>query len=249
MFLQPLPQVIILYGPPAAGKGTQAQFLKKLLPDYYHLDFGTELRKFVAQHLGDYHLAEESVNSDSSVELIAIARSLKFCLKNNLPAKSEDLRFVVEKAFVDNIQEGRGMLVEGPGRLVEEAEWLAGFFDEKEVSVVIFHLHLDLEEVTKRSRSRYYIPSSKKSFISFEAAKDQAQAGEEPYQRPEDLNIEGITQRYRLLYSEKYAKIISIYQLKAKSLVLTVDASEPIEEVSQDLLVYLDKFFGFKGDK
>ena len=49
-----MPQVIILYGPPASGKGTQADFLKKILPDYFHLDFGTALRSFVAENLGNY---------------------------------------------------------------------------------------------------------------------------------------------------------------------------------------------------
>lgn len=240
-----LPQVIILYGPPAAGKGTQALKLRELLPDYYHLDFGTELRKFVTDNLGDYNGLEETVNSDTDPKLVEIARSLKADMSTG-PAKTEDLRFVVEKAFTDNIGAGRGMIVEGPGRLVEEAIWLSEFFATSNVEVAIFHLHLDLDEVIKRATTRYYVPDSPQPFKSYEEALKQCTGDQLPFQRKDDKDSHSIAQRYKSLYSDHYAEIISIYQLRAKALVLTLNADKPVIQVTQDIHTYLDKFFGFK---
>lgn len=240
-----LPQIIILYGPPAAGKGTQAHYLQKILSDYYHLDFGTELRKFVALHLGSYNDELDTINSSSPENLVVIAKSLKSDMRNSLPAKTADLRFVVEQAFVDCISQGKGMLVEGPGRLIEEAEWLSTFFAAHLATVAIFHLHLDLQKVLDRSVNRYYLPSVKKPFSSFDDAQKSAVEDEKPFQRADDTDIDGITKRYKLLYSDQFAKIISIYQLIASSLVLTLDASQPVEDVTQEIIEYLKKFFGF----
>lgn len=245
MSVSKLPQVIILYGPPAAGKGTQAAYLRTILPDYFHLDFGTELRRFVVLHLGNYNNEFNIINSLSSKEQIAIALSLKSDMRNNLPAKTSDLRYVIEQTYIDCITRGQGMIVEGPGRLVEEAQWLSSFFAKNNVTSSIFHLHLDLEQAITRSITRYYLPSSSTPYSSLEAAKKVAQPDEIPFQRVDDSDKIGITKRYKLLYSDHFAKIISIYQLNAKTLVLTLDASQSIEIVTKELYSYLNIFFDF----
>jgi len=241
-----LPQVIILYGPPAAGKGTQALKLKQLLPDYYHLDFGTELRNFVNENIGDYSgVSEEKITVSSDEEITMRARRIRDMMKNYMPVETPDLRFVVEKRINDTIVAGQKMLIEGPGRKIEEAKWLSEFFAKKGLSVAIFHLHLELEEVVKRSTTRYYIPDSKQPYPSYQLAKKDCKDDQEPFQRPEDTDSEGISKRYKLLYSGNFAQIISVYQLQAKSLVLTLDASKAITEVTNDINTYLKEFFDF----
>ena len=230
-----LPQVVILYGPPAAGKGTQAQALKEILSDYYHLDFGTEIRAFVKD------------NFESADEALATRAKRVKDMMSVGPVTTEDLRFIVEKAITENVNAGKGMLIEGPGRLVEEAEWLSSFFDQKEVDVVIFHMHLHLEEAIHRSTNRFYIPSAPGiSFKSYKEAKAAARDGAEPYQRDGDLNAEGFVQRYKALYSNHWAKIVSIYQVNAKAHVLTVDAAQTVPEVTEDINHYLESWYGVK---
>lgn len=245
MYSSTIPQVIILYGPPAAGKGTQSYFLRQKFPDYYHLDFGTELRNFVIDILGSYNEPENTIKPGTDPALVERAIRMKHDLPIG-PVDTEDLRFVVEKAFIDNISEGKGMIVEGPGRLAEEAEWLANFFAKNNVTVCMFHLHADIEVVLRRTATRYYIPDVKQPFKSYQDAKRESPAGVEPYQRTDDTNIDSIKQRYRLLYADHYALIISLYQLICKTAVFTLDASKSVEQVSSDISKYFEVFYNHK---
>jgi adenylate kinase family enzyme len=239
------PNVIILYGPPAAGKGTQAAFLKKLFPDRYHLDFGTELRSFVAKHLGSYQAnTDEKVNQKSDASLIEIARRIKSQMESKNPVATSDLRFVIEQGILDCVERGQDLILEGPGRLVEEAQWLSAFMKEKSLEVAIYHLYISLNSAINRSLHRYYIESSKESFPSYEAAKIAAQPGEKPYQRPEDEDAAGVEKRYKGLYAEHSAQILSIYQLTTRALVFTLDGDKPVTEVSNDIVNYLNLYCG-----
>ena len=67
----------------------------------------------------------------------------------------------------------------------------------------------------------------------------------DPFQRPEDIDENINTKRYRDLYENKYAKIIQIYQLNAMADISTLDASAPIEEVSGNIKKYLKLFYNF----
>jgi adenylate kinase family enzyme len=241
-----LPQIIILYGPPNAGKGTQSEFLKKTFPDRYHLDFGSELRAFVTRHVGDMKQAEEMVNLNSKSQDVEVARRVKSDMMQSNPVKSEDLKYIIESAIVDCVTRGQDMIIEGPGRLVAEAEWLSGFLNQEKVKVCIFHLHVALEEVLERASKRYYVPGLTKPFISFEEAKNSCAQGQEPYRRAEDMDIEGTKKRYWEMYAKNFALITSIYQLVAKSDVFTLDGRKPIAEVSQDILAYFDRFYEVK---
>ena len=240
-----LPQIIILYGPNNAGKGTQSAYLKELFPERYHLDFGTELRSFVSRNIGDINQHGENVNTSAKPEDVAVARSLKIDMSASNPAKTEDLKYVIESAITNCIKSGQGMIVEGPGRLVEEAQWLSEFMDSQQAQVCIFHLHISLEEALERAIKRYYVKGIDKPFISLEAAQNACKDGQEPYKRGDDLDPEGVKKRYVNMYSENFALITSIYQLGAKAQVFTLDGRKQIDEVSSDISKYLERFYGW----
>lgn len=239
-----IPQIIILYGPPNAGKGTQADFLKKKFPDRFHLDFGAQLRAFVTKHIGDLKLLEPKVNPDSPEIDIETAKRLKACLITSNPVDSDDLKYVVESAVIECVQNGQGMIVEGPGRLVEEAQWLSSFLSSKNISVCIFHLHVSIEEVLHRASSRYYVQGIDKAFNSLESATNSYTNEQKPYRRVEDDDIEGTKKRYSVMYSENFALITSIYQLGCKAQLFTLDGRKSIDNVSADINRYLQVFFG-----
>jgi adenylate kinase family enzyme len=241
-----LPQIIILFGPPNAGKGTQSAFLKSIFPERYHLDFGSELRSFVTKHVGDMKLEKEIANPESNTKDLEVARRMKTDMLASNPVQSEDLKYVIESAIIHCQKNNLGMIVEGPGRLVEEAKWLSGFMDDHKITVGIFHLHVSIEEVLERASKRYYITGVNKPFQSLEEAKSSCKGDQVPFRRSEDEDVEGTKKRYVKMYSENFALITSIYQLGAKSLVFTLDGRKHIEEVSADILAYLERFYEYK---
>jgi adenylate kinase len=231
-----LPQIIILYGPAGSGKGTQSKILKEKIPSYYHLDFGTELRKFVKENLG---------SEDPSLQ--KKAERIKEQMENGQPVDTPLLRFVVEDSIVKNVKQGKGMLIEGPGRKLEEAEWLSGFFSSHNMDSVIFHLHLNLDVILERLKNRWYLPSSPTPFKSLEEAQKHAKEGEDPYQREDDVNLEAVRHRYKVMYSDVFGKILKIYMIQGGSDIVPVNADQKVEEVHRDIMDILGGKFGFSG--
>lgn len=234
--MKTLPTVIILYGPPLAGKGTQGHYLETLLPDYIHLDFGTSLREYVAKHL-------DSTDSDAKYRATRLQNSMS---KGN-PVETDDLRFVVESTIKNAVRDNKKLLIEGPGRKIEEAQWLSQFFSDNNLDIAIFHLHIDLEITLERAKKRWYVEGNSLPFIGYEAAEATCKPGQKPFQRIEDTDPAINTKRYDEIYDDVYAKIIQTYQLVGKSHVYTLDASDTIENVSQNIETYLRIFYGFSS--
>lgn len=229
--LKILPDVVIVYGPPLAGKGTQGAFLRSLLPEYFHLDFGTQLRAYVQKYLN----GEEYASAKR-------AARLKQDMDDGKAVPTEDLRFVVEDSITDALEKGQKLLIEGPGRLLEEARWLSQYIGRKNLSVVIFHLHVNLEETLRRAQRRWYCPGHDVPFIGYDKAKAYCGKGK-PYQRFEDTDPGINMRRYEELYHSQYAAILQEYQLNAKSVILTLDAKETVGKVSETIYTYLQKFY------
>ncbi len=229
--MEKLPDVIIVYGPPLAGKGTQGAFLRKLLPEYFHLDFGTQLRAYVATHL-------ESKNPDDKER----ATRLKEEMGKGNAVPTPDLRYVVEDSITQALEGGKKLLIEGPGRLPEEAEWLSLYMHEKKLKVTIFHLHINLEETLRRAQRRWYCPESDIPFIGYDAAKKHC-GKNKPYQREEDTDPGINMRRYDNLYNNQYAAIIQAFQLNALADVCTIDGKKPTRDISYVLYRYLQTFY------
>ena len=229
---QTLPDIIILYGPPLAGKGTQGLFLESLLPDFVHVDFGTELRKYV-ENCGKY----------GNQECVERAKRIEEKMNQGNAVETDDLRFVVENTVSNSLQNNKSILIEGPGRIEEEAIWLSTVFSRQGLRVAIVHLHIDLKTTLERAKLRWYCPGYRNTFIGKSSALESC---DKPYQRAEDIDENINTKRYTELYENRYAKIIQIYQLIAKADILTLDASDTIQNVSANIEKYLKLFYNYK---
>ena len=230
--LSQFPKVIILYGPPAAGKGTQTEFLKEYLPNYVHLDFGTEIRNFIDK-------VKQSGPADIDYKR---AINMEQMMQTG-PIDFVDLKYLVEKKIVEAIESGQGLIIEGPGRQLEEAYWFSKLLSQHNLSVTLFHLHLNLEDIIRRVKNRFYVPNSTHPFPSYEEALKACKAGEVPYQRAGDADVDKTVSRYRTLYKKVFAKILFVYQLEASAHIYAIDASESVEQVRSSIRIFLDKFY------
>lgn len=226
------PDVIILYGPPGSGKGTQAHILKSKLTHFAHIDFGTQLRSFVK-------------NTQSNNHDYLTAQKIGNIMKTGQPVSPELLRYVVEKDINSTIESGKGILLEGPGRTTGEAEWLSRFFEEKKLNVCIIHLLLTLEDILPRMQTRYYVDGLSQPFDSYQSALEHSPKGTFPYRRDDDDNIELVTKRYKGLYKDVFEDILFIYQHIAQAKIILIDASKSINEVSYNVESKLFTLFSF----
>ena len=239
-----LPQIIILYGPVACGKGTQSQILKQKLPNYTHLETGGSLREFVHLHIGHYYKPEITPDPNSTQEDIAIATSIKQNLVNMDPVPAQNLRYVLDKKIEKLLESGQNLIVDGVGRTKEESKWFAGLLASKNLSVAIFHLHLSELNTINRSTHRFYAPDNKNPFPTYDSAKANCPIGQKPYQRPEDQDVDGISKRYHQMYGDNWASMLSIYQKAVRCDLLTIDAGQTITEVTAEILAYLEFYYG-----
>jgi adenylate kinase family enzyme len=242
------PDIIILFGPPASGKGTQAMKLNEALPEYVHFDFGSQLRFFVKEILGDYasiepQKLEELKNIRNTDQMVDKALQCYDAMVAGQPVPSEILWEVVGQRIMDSVKNGKKLILEGIGRTYEDGYRVGKLAFDNGLSVGIFHLCITIEESIRRSKSRYYIPNSNKPYSSFEAAKADCKEGEEPWQRPEDLDEERIRGRYKKLYLDIFAKVLSTMQMESRGDLFIIDAQDSVEDNYKRIVKYLQTFY------
>ena len=120
--------VVLILGPPAAGKGTQSQLL--------------------ADHLGGAHVSSGQALRDSHDPVIA-AR-----LASGELARTEDFLRVVEEA-ITRVPATTAIVLDGVGRMLPEAEWLTKTLErlDRRLQRVIY-LTIDDDEARRRAVAR-----------------------------------------------------------------------------------------------
>jgi adenylate kinase family enzyme len=242
----PLPDIIVLFGPPASGKGTQANLLADKYQEYIHFDFGSNLREFINKQLGDYaSISQEKLeqlqkSSDTEVQAALRARAK---MLHGQPVNPDDLWHIVGNQLQELLNQGKKVIVEGIGRTYEDGYRFGHLTFEHKLSVCIFHLHVTLEQSIKRSSTRWYTPNSQKPYTSYEQALKHCKPGEEPWQRPEDKEADRVTGRYKLLYSDIFAKVLSTLQMESRGRLFIIDGNDTIEENFRRIEKYLTTFY------
>ncbi len=133
--------IVIFFGPPGAGKGTQAELFSKEF-NIPHLSTGDILRKKILEDNPLSNKLKEIINSGNYV--------------------SDDL--------LNNIIENRlrhsdcknGFVLDGYPRTISQKDFLSDFLDKNKLSVnFIFDLSINESEVVKRIRNRSNIEERK----------------------------------------------------------------------------------------
>jgi adenylate kinase len=204
-------RIIVLLGPPGAGKGTQAKFIASK-KELVHLSTGDILRDEVTKGTQLGKAAKEYMN------------------KGDLVPDS-----LIVDMINGRLNQGKGFIFDGFPRTVGQAEAL-----EKIVEVdVVIDISLPREEVIRRLSSRRICRQCGKIYnLVYNPPEVDGvcdECGGELFQRDDDKR-EVIENRYDV-YTKATAPLIDFY--KQRELLVGVDGSLPTEEVSAQILAEL----------
>ena len=205
----------MLIGPPGSGKGTQAPRIRDELC-LCHLATGDMLRDAVAQGTELGKKAKEIMDRGELVP-------------------DEVVIGLIEDASKQPECE-RGMLLDGFPRTAVQAEKLDGMLKQKETTIhkaIEFKVNDDIlvERVEGR---RVHLPSGRTYHVKFNPPKVEGHddlTGEPLIQRKDD-NAEVLRRRMQA-YHGQTAPILSYYN--QRSILSTIDAMQPIKQVTQHL--------------
>jgi adenylate kinase len=221
-----LPQLVILYGMPGSGKGTQAKLLEQKF-GYEFLDFGQNFREFA-----------KKANNPDNKDYIRACRVQKD-LKEGRAILTQDLYYIIQNKIESLLKSGQKIVLDKPGSLLEEAIWLSSLIVSNKVSFCLVHIILDQVSSLNRIANRFYIPSSKTPYPSYQDALNQAIDNELPYQRPEDEDLEVTKTRINNLYGS-HQQILDVYKQK-KLKVAQINGSGTVEDVFDRLFLEISK--------
>ncbi|RNI14475.1 adenylate kinase [Methanohalophilus sp. RSK] len=212
---------VVLFGPPGAGKGTQAKELSRYY-DIPHISTGDILRANVNQGTELGKKAEHYMNRGELVPdevLIGI-------IKNRLA--EPDCK--------------KGYLLDGYPRTIPQADALDGILDEIGMPLdVVLNIDVPDEELVGRLSGRYMCKCGESYHIKFNPPKAEGicdSCGGQLYQRDDDKE-EVIRQRLES-YKNKTQLLIDYYA--NKNLVVHINGEKGIKDVFDDIRDVLDKY-------
>lgn len=219
------PGVIIIYGPPGSGKGTQAQAAAK------HFGF---------EHFDTGRIIEKTVHNPAKQDDSVIQRERRN-YEQGILCTPEWVTEIVREEIIKTQQAGRGLVFSGSPRTLYEAEQLIPLLEELYGKENIYVLELVIKPETTIFRNSHrrlckqcgfpllYSPENEK------LEKCPQCAGElfiRPDDKPEIIKV-------RLEEYQSRTKPIYAYLEKRGIKVIKIDGEPGVEEVTQNILKLL----------
>jgi adenylate kinase len=208
--------ILVMFGPPGAGKGTQAQLIQKVL-GLVQLSTGDMLR--AAKNAGT-----------------AIGLKAKEAMESGQLVTDE----IVVGIIADRISEDdckNGFILDGFPRTVAQAEALDKMLTEKGLKLShVIEMEVDDVVIVERVSGRFTCASCNEGYHdSFKPTKVEGTCdecgGTEFIRRPDD-NAETVSSRLKA-YHEQTAPLLPYY--KEQGVLRTVDGMASIDEVSRQI--------------
>ena len=212
---------IILFGPPGAGKGTQAQQLSE---------------KYNIPHISTGDILRENVRKGTPLGLEAKS----YMDNGQLVPDNVLIGIIRDRLSQDDCK--TGYLLDGYPRTIPQADALAGILAEisKPIDRVI-NIVVPAENLVTRLSGRLMCTCGASYHKTFNAPKKEGicdVCGKELYQRSDDKE-EAIRQRLTS-YEAQTAPLVAYY--REKDLLSDVDGTKDIKAVTQDIASILAKY-------
>jgi len=213
---------IVLFGPPGAGKGTQAKFISE---------------KFNVPHISTGDILRENVREGTSLG----KKAKEFMDKGALVP--DELLIDIIKDRLQKPDTRKGFLLDGFPRTIAQAEALDPILDDinKKLDAVV-NVDVSANELIRRLSGRrtcracgatYHVKSNPPKA---EGVCDQC--GGELYQRADDTEA-AIKHRIEV-YQKQTQPLIDYY--RKKGLLVHIDGEREIDEVRSDIMKALERF-------
>ncbi len=210
---------IVLFGPPGAGKGTQA----KELALHYQIP-----------HISTGDILRANVRDGTELGL----RAREYMDKGELVPDEVLIGIIKDRLAQDDCK--GGYLLDGYPRTIPQADALADILDQINMPLdVVLNIEVDDEELVSRLAGRYMCKCGESYHLKFNPpAKVNIcdSCGGELYQRDDDK--EDVIRQRLASYQEKTRPLIDYYI--EKDLLVTIDGSGEIAQVFGDICKVLD---------
>ncbi|MFB6231096.1 MAG: adenylate kinase [Salinibacter sp.] len=207
---------LIIFGPPGAGKGTQARLLE--------------------DHRGLTQISTGDVLRDAMDQETTLGKKAKSYVEEGELVPDELVRALAEQAIADEGYDD--FVLDGYPRTDQQAEWLTEFLEEHQTPLhVVLRLQVPNEELVRRlSRRRVHAETGETYHLDHDPPPDDVDP-ELIVQRSDD---EPDTVRNRLeVYREETAPLASYYEDRGQ--LVSVDGTGGIEDVYERITQVLDE--------
>jgi adenylate kinase len=219
LLLTCMKKIVILLGIPGSGKGTQA---KRLAAEfgYMHISTGDLLR----------HLAEDSrADTRDKQQLID--------MKEGRLVSSELIYKLAFAAMESAFAQGKGVVLDGAIRSVEQAKAFQAFFDQRRVADDVIAVHVAIDEsLGKKRLLKRKVCMSCGDIIPYSPENDKKTVCEAcggTLKMRSDDTEETIDKRMQAQGEQAVAPILSFY--KEMGVMVEVDGTRDIEHVDSDV--------------
>jgi len=208
---------LVLFGPPGAGKGTQAQLLRD---------------KLNLAHISSGDLFRHNLNNKTPLGL----KAAEYMNQGELVPDEVTIDIVLDKVL--SLNSAEGFILDGFPRNRNQAEVLEKALTQRSRNIdKVVHIDVSQEELVRRLSGRYICrdcqaPHSVDAMNLSQNDRKCEQCGGEIYQR-EDDRAEAVQKRIQV-YHDETVPVLDFY--RDRDLLLDVSGLNSVEKVNQDVL-------------
>lgn len=208
---------LILFGPPGAGKGTQAKILSE---------------KFNIPHISTGDMLREAVANKTELGLKAK------CIMEAGKLVPDDIMIGIVKETLESIKCKNGFILDGFPRTVEQAKALDKIFSDLKINdVIIIDFNLNEEEIIRRvtNRRSCKVCGALFNFLTDKIGSDCPKCGSinSIYQRDDDE--EKVVRKRLEVYKTSTLPVKNYYKTN-NSRFISIDGFGEIEEITRKIL-------------